>query len=96
MKTNFSLALLIVVAAFLFSTCKERDKVYGEVKFETIELTKSGLEIDPDTTKSYEADVRYYKLIEAPNYLEDSVNTQTKLFLSNWLSIPKSGNFDIN
>ena len=92
MKTKVFLFFLSIC---LLNACEEK-KFDGEVVFGTIDFIKNGSEIDPDTTKHYEAQIKYYNIVEAPEYLKDSINKQTKVFLSNWFDVPQSGELDID
>lgn len=94
MRARILFSCLIVSLAF--AACNKTKPFNGDVKFTTIEVLKNGTEIDPDTTKIYEADIKYYQITEAPEYLKDSINQQTRIFLSNWFEVPLEGEYNIN
>ncbi|MDR1054808.1 MAG: DUF3298 and DUF4163 domain-containing protein [Prevotellaceae bacterium] len=93
MKAKF---LLLFAGISLLVACGGKGKFEGEAVFELVELIKNGKEIDHDTTKNYDAEIKYYRLTEAPTYLKDSINRQSRIFLSNWFDVPETGDFDIN
>lgn len=93
MKAKFFLYTAIIL---LVTSCINKGRFESDVVFDTIVVVKNGKEIDPDTTKSYEVDIMYYNLVDAPQYLKDSINLRTRIFLSNWFEVPESGNYDIN
>lgn len=91
MKKN----IVILVGILSMIACKqtiESKPFEGEVYFENVHFTREG---SKDTHENYELKISFLQAINSPDYLQDSINNTTLLFLSRWFGSSSLSDIEI-